>query len=229
MEKDLLAGFARYLDSRPAFVRQASNSGLPCITISRQMGSGGIEIAELLATRLAERSQQAWMVFDRNLAEMVWKDHNLPAPLGPFFQEEVPQAVRDAVQEVLGIRMTGAQMVEHTATTILRLASLGNAIFIGRGANIITATEKSVLYVRLIAPFAMRVRQIEEHHRLSTQEAVDLITTTDETRRRYVMHYFRAEIDDPINYHFVINTGLTGYDLAARLIADATMEIQARA
>jgi cytidylate kinase len=85
------------------------------------------------------------------------------------------------------------------------------------------------LYVRLMAPFAKRVRQIEEHHRLSTQEAVELITTTDETRRRYVMHYFRAEIDDPINYHFVINTGLTGYDEAARLIADATMEIQARA
>jgi|HubBroStandDraft_6_1064221.scaffolds.fasta_scaffold279536_2 cytidylate kinase len=229
MEKDLLEGFARYLDSRPVLVRQASNSGLPSITISRQMGSGGNEIAELLTGRLAERTQQAWMVFDRNLAEMAWKDHHLPAPVGPFCQEEIPQAVRDAVQEILGIRMTGAQMVEHTAATILRLASLGNAIFIGRGANIITANQKSVLYVRLMAPFAKRVRQIEEDHRLSTQKAVELITTTDETRRRYVMHYFRAEIDDPINYHFVINTGLTGYDEAARLIADATMEIQARA
>jgi cytidylate kinase len=229
MEKDLLEGFARYLNSRSALVREASNSGLPSITISRQMGSGGIEIAELLANRLAERSRQSWIVFDRNLAEMVWKDQDLPAPVGPFFQEEIPQAVREAVQEILGIRMTGAQMVEHTAATILRLASLGNAIFIGRGANIITANQKSVLYVRLMAPFAKRVRQIEEHHRLSTQKAVELITTTDETRRRYVMHYFRAEIDDPINYHFVINTGLTGYDEAARLIADATMEIQARA
>jgi cytidylate kinase len=229
MEKDLLEGFARYLDSRPALVRQASDNSLPCITISRQMGSGGIEIAQLLAERLAERSQQAWMVFDRNLAETVWKDHNLPAPVGLFFQEEIPQAVRDAVQEILGIRMTGAQMVEHTAATILRLTSLGNAIFIGRGANIITANQKSVLCVRLMAPFAKRVKQIEEHHRLSTQEAVELITTTDETRRRYVMHHFRAEIDDPINYHFVINTGLTGYDKAARLIADATLEIQARA
>jgi cytidylate kinase len=221
MEKDLLEGFARYLDSRPA-----SNSGLPSITISRQMGSGGIEIAELLADRLAERSRQAWMVFDRNLAEIVWKAQKLPGPVGPFFQEEIPLVVRDAVQEILGIRMTGSQMVEHTAATILRLASLGNAIFVGRGANIITANQKSVLYVRLMAPFSKRVRQIEEHHRLSTQEAVELISTTDEARRRYVKHYFRAEIDDPINYHFVINTGLTGYDEAARLIADATMKLQ---
>jgi cytidylate kinase len=227
MEKDLLEGFARYLDSRPALVRQASNSGLPSITISRQMGAGGIEIAELLADRLAESSRQAWMVFDRNLAEIVWKDHNLPSPVGPFFQEEVPQVVWDVVQEVLGIRITGSQMVEHTAATILRLASLGNAIFIGRGANIITANQKSVLSVRLMAPFSKRVRQIEEHHRLNTQEAVELVSTTDEARRRYVKHYFRAEIDDPINYHFVINTGLTGYDEAARLIADATSKLQA--
>lgn len=229
MEKDSLERFARYLDSRAAFVGLASNSNCPSITISRQMGSGGIEIAELLADRLAESSRQTWMVFDRNLAETLWKDQNLLGSVGLFFQEEVPQAVRDAVQEILGIRITGSQMVEHTAATILRLASLGNAIFVGRGANIITANQKSVLYVRLMAPFARRVRQIEEHHRLSTQEAVELIATTDETRRRYVKHYFRAEIDDPINYHFVINTGLTGFDEAARLIADATMKLQAQA
>jgi cytidylate kinase len=228
MEKDFLEGFARYLEPRAALVREAANGSLPCITISRQMGSGGIEIAELLSERLADCSQQTWMVFDRNLAELVWKDQHLPDPVGRFCHEEIPQTVRDTVQELLGVRITGSQMVEHTVATILRLASLGNAIFIGRGANIITANQKSVLYVRLMAPFARRVRQIEEHHRLGPQEAVELISTTDEARRRYVKHYFRAEIDDPINYHFVINTGLTGYDEAARLIADATMKLQYR-
>jgi cytidylate kinase len=111
----------------------------------------------------------------------------------------------------------------------LRLATLGNAIFIGRGANIITANQKCTFHVRLMAPFAKRVRQIEEHHRLSTQEAVELISTTDDMRRRYIKHYFRAEIDDPINYHFVINTGLIEYAEAANIIADATMNLQARA
>ena len=58
---------------------------------------------------------------------------------------------------------------------------------------------------------------------------MELITTTDDMRRRYIKHYFRAEIDDPINYHFVINTGLIGYAEAASIIADATMDLQARA
>jgi cytidylate kinase len=70
------------------------------------------------------------------------------------------------------------------------------------------------------------VRQIEEQHRLGTQEAVELISATDDMRRRYIKHYFRAEIDDPINYHFVINTGAIGYQETAHIIAEATMNIQ---
>ena len=229
MEKDPLEGFARYLEPHVLQARGGSRQGFPSITISRQMGAGGIEIAELLADQLADNSNHAWAVFDRNLAELVWGNHDLPSPVSRFLEEEVPPAIHDAVQELLGVRTTGWHMVEHTAVTILRLARLGNAIFIGRGANIITANQKSVLHVRLMAPFAKRVRQIEEHHRLGTQEAVELITATDDTRRRYLKHYFRAEIDDPINYHFVINTGLTGYDEAARLIADATMKLPWRA
>lgn len=225
MEKELLEGFARYLESQAALVRSRENLVFPCVAISRQMGAGGIEIAEMLSNRLADRSQQPWTVFDRYLAELFWKNLNLPGPVNRFFQEEVPKAIHDAVQELLGLRTTGPHMVEHTAVTVLRLARLGNAIFIGRGANIITANQKSVLHVRLMAPFASRVRQIEEQHRLSTQEAVELISANDDTRRRYIKHYFRAEIDDPLNYHFVINTALTGFDEAARIIAEATMNL----
>jgi cytidylate kinase len=229
MENDLLEGFARYLEPHAALLRDGPTQVFPSVTISRQMGAGGIEIAELLSDHLADSSKRKWVVFDRNLAELVWRNPNLPGPVERFFHEEVPGAIHDAVQELLGVRTTGWHLVEHTAETILRLAGLGNVIFIGRGANIITANQKSVLHVRLVAPFAKRVRQIEEHHRLGPQEAVELISATDDTRKRYIKHYFRAEIDDPINYHFVINTGLIGCDEAARIIADATMKLQSRA
>jgi hypothetical protein len=228
MENDRLEGFAEYLELQVAIGRDGPNHLFPCITISRQMGAGGIEVAELLADRLTTGSRPAWTVFDRDLAELLWKNQDLPGPVSRFFEQEVPGAIQDAVQELLGVRTTGSHMVEHTALTVLRLACLGHAIFVGRGANIITANHKSVMHVRLVAPFAKRVRQIEEHRRLGTQEAVELIAATDDNRRRYIKHYFRAEIDDPINYHIVINTGLTGYEEAARLIANASMNQQER-
>jgi cytidylate kinase-like protein len=229
MDKDLLEGFARYLEPQAALVREGPHCAGPSITISRQMGAGGIEIANLLADQLSARCRRVWVVFEKNLAELVWQNQHLPAPVGRFFDEEIPQAIHDAVQELLGVRIAGWNQVEHTAATILRLACRGDAIFVGRGANIITANQKAVLRVRLMAPFAKRVRQIEEHLRLGTQEAVELISATDDTRRRYIKHYFRTEIDDPINYHFVINTGVTGYEETARIIAEATMNIQSLA
>jgi hypothetical protein len=229
MEKDLLKGFAGYLEPQEPTVRDGVNHGFPSITISRQMGAGGIEVAALLADRLINNSERVWTVFDRNLAELLWKKQDLPAPVCRFLEQDIPKGIQDAVQELLGVRTTGSHLVEHTTLTVLRLACLGNAIFIGRGANIIMANQKLALHVRLVAPFADRVRQIEEHHRLSTQEAVELIAATDDTRRRYIKHHFRAEIDDPINYHFVVNTGSIGYEEAARMIADATMNLQRRA
>jgi cytidylate kinase len=228
MEKDLLKGFAGYLEPQEATARDGVNTGFPSITISRQMGAGGIEVAALLADRLTSDSERVWTVFDRNLAELVWKNQDLPVPVCRFLEQDISQGIRDAVQELLGVGTTGSQLVEHTTQTVLRLACLGNAIFIGRGANIIMANQKLALHVRLVAPFAKRVRQIEEHHRLGTQEAVELIAATDDARRRYIKHYFRAEIDDPINYHFVVNTGLIGFEEAARTIADATMNLQRR-
>ena len=127
MEKDPLEGFARYLEPHVLQARGGSRQGFPSITISRQMGAGGIEIAELLADQLADNSNHAWAVFDRNLAELVWGNHNLPSPVSRFLDEEVPPAIYDAVQEQFGFRTTGWHMVEHTAVTILRLARLGNA------------------------------------------------------------------------------------------------------
>jgi hypothetical protein len=81
MEKDLLKGFAGYLEPQEPTVRDGVNHGFPSVTISRQMGAGGIEVAALLADRLTNNSERVWTVFDRNLAELLWKNQDLPAPV----------------------------------------------------------------------------------------------------------------------------------------------------
>ena len=94
----------------------------------------------------------------------------------------------------------------------------------GRAANIITANRKNVFHVRLVAPYAQRVRNVEDFYHLSAHEAAEFISVTEKARRRYLKHYFKAEIDDPLRYHLVVNTGLIGYEDAARLIEDGTMQ-----
>jgi cytidylate kinase len=139
--------------------------------------------------------------------------------------EDAPPLIRDAVAELLGVHPSGWKLVEHTTETILRLTDLGHVIFVGRASNIITANGKNVFHVRLVAPYSQRVRNVEDFYHLGPREAAEFIAVTDEARRRYVKRYFKAEIDDPLRYHLVVNTGLISYEDAARLIGDATMKL----
>ena len=47
----------------------------------------------------------------------------------------------------------------------------------------------------------------------------------DRGRERYLKKYFNADINDPLLYHLIINTGLVGYDDAAKLIGDAVLNL----
>jgi cytidylate kinase len=227
-KEGLLEDFTRYMQVQTALAQARPKYGLPSITISRQAGAGGTTVARLLAESLGDKSRHPWTVFDKNLAETVLKDHNLPPPVARFMHEDAPPVIQDAVEELLGVHPSGWKLVEHTTETILRLTDLGHAIFVGRAANIVTADRKNVFHVRLVAPYAQRVRNVEHFYHLGPHEAAEFISVTDEARRRYLKRYFKAEIDDPLRYHLVVNTGLIGFEDAARLIGDATMKLQPR-
>jgi cytidylate kinase len=47
----------------------------------------------------------------------------------------------------------------------------------------------------------------------------------DRGRERYLKKYFNADINDPLLYHMIINTGLVNYDDAAKLIGDAVLNL----
>jgi cytidylate kinase len=116
--------------------------------------------------------------------------------------------------------------VRQTAETILGLAKLGNAILIGRGANIITARLDSVFHVRLVAPLETRLQRIQENEHLDRKAALAFIHREDRGRRRYLKKYYHQEINDPLLYHLIINTDLVGYDNAARFIRDCVMQAE---
>jgi cytidylate kinase len=217
--------------SPPAFASR-SGSNWRAVTISRQAGAGGHTVARRLAEYLqihGAGGQRPWLVFDENLAAEVLKDHHLPARLAAFMPEDRVPEIRDILEEVLGAHPPVRALVRKTAETILHLAELGNAILIGRGANIITASLESVFHVRLIGSLTRRVAHIREIQRVGEKAALKFVRVEDRGRRRYLRKYHDQDIDNPLLYHLVINTDLVGYDKAAALIGDAVLGVSARA
>jgi cytidylate kinase len=215
--------FGSYLQSQAGVPEKGRESQPLSITISREVGAGGRTIAELLGQRLTAAEEtpaiSPWAVFDANLAKQVLEDHKLPPNLERFMAEDARLPVESIVEEVLGLHPAGWTLVQHTTQTILRLAGLGHTILVGRGANIITARLPNVLHVRLVAPFATRIRHSAEFYHLSETEAAKFVREQDQARRRYVRRYFNAEIDDPTLYDVTLNTGRLGFARAAEAIA----------
>ncbi len=216
--------FGSYLQSQAALPEMVRELYPLAITISREVGAGGRTIAELLGQRLtaAEKTPAAspWIVFDASLAKQVLEDHHLPPNLERFMTEDARLLPVEAiVEEVLGLHPSGWTLVQHTTKTILRLAGLGHTILVGRGANVITARLPNVFHVRLVAPYATRIRHAAAFYHLSEAEAAKLVREQDQARRRYVRRYFNSEIDDPSLYDVTLNTGRLGFARTAEAIA----------
>jgi hypothetical protein len=197
------------------------------VTISRETGSRAVTIGKILADYLDDvlpGSGCQWTVFDENLVERVLSDHNLPKRLKGYLKEDRVGGFTDTIEEILGLHPSSWTLFHHTVETVVKLASLGQVILVGRGANLMTALMPGVLHVRLIGSIDRRIAQVCGHHGLDEKAARERIRKKDAASRRFVRQHFAADNADPHGYDLVIGTDRLRDDAIARLIGDATRE-----
>ena len=196
------------------------------VTISRQAGCGALVVAEKLGRYLQEHSAKhdaPWTVYDRNLMETVLEDHDLPRRLSQFLPEDRVSFLEDVMTDLLQTFPSSQTVLRQTTETILKLASVGNVILIGRGANLITARLPNMFHVRLVAPLEERIEHSRKSYGMTKIEARRFCLREDLGRKRYLKKYFNADVNNPLLYHLIINTSLVGYDDAAKIIGDAVL------
>jgi hypothetical protein len=195
----------------------------PAITLSRETGAGAVTLGDRLADYLNKRGEAGdcpWTVFDKNLVKKVLEDHELPKRLEKFMPEDKPSHVEEAVGDMLGLHPPNWELVKHTYETIYRLAKLGHCILVGRGANIITCDLHNVVHLRLVGSLEKRVAHCMDYYGITNAEAGELVKREDRARRRYLLAYYDVEIDDPTNYHLVINVDKFDTQRLVKLIGD---------
>jgi len=203
---------------------QLSGTVGPCITISREAGSGSGLIAEKLISFLSpiSKMQKApWTVFDKNLIEKVLEDHHLPKQIAKFLGEEKKSLLTQTMNEMLGVHPPLLKLYHKTAETILHLAHIGNCIIIGRGANIIAASLKNAYHLRLVAPLEQRIKNVQEFYGNTKTEAVSFVKNEDAKRNAFIKNHFNKNAEDPLLYNCIINTGGSSIDEVANIIAES--------
>lgn len=177
------------------------------ITISRQMGSGGIPIAQKVAEKLG------YTLVDGDAILKVADQYGLTRESIEQADEKPPHFV-----ETLDIKHeTALHLIE---LIILEYALKGNVIIYGRGGQDLLKEINSVLRVRIIAPFEERVERWAEREWLDPDRARKLVRRSDQQRAGFIKYYFDRDWDDPLSYDLVINTERLTEDSAVRLICD---------
>lgn len=208
-------------------MEMAVERGVYCaVTISRQAGCGALIVAEKVANYLQARMSPnalPWVVFDRNLMEKVLEDHDLPTYLARFLPEDRVSQFEDFLIELSAVYPPSYKVVEHTSETMIKLVGRGHVILIGRGGNLVTAGLPHMLHVRLVAPLEKRIAFASEAYHMTEAKAREFCLHEDLGRQRYLKKYFNADVNDSTLYHLIINTAMTGYEGAARLIGEAVL------
>lgn len=202
----------------------------PFVTISRQAGAGGMTVGETLIRFLREEDKETsclWTIFDQNLIAKVLEEHHFPGDYAKFMPEDRISEIQDMTEELFGLHPSSWTLVHKTSETILHLAKMGNAVLVGRGANVITQKFlPNGLHIRLVGSLEKRIRHIQDYYRMPRAKAIEFIDKEDSGRKRYLKDHFDKDIDDPLLYDFVINTTNIPYEEAAKMIGRAVLDLR---
>ncbi len=185
------------------------------VSISREAGAGGGEVAAQVAARLG------WDCFDRNLLDDVAQRCHSDRQM----LELVDETESNWVFDVLGTWMD-RRLVPHEkyivalVRSIVCAAQCAQAVFVGRGAQFILPADRT-LAVRLVANEAFRLARLTRLYGWSPADARQKMIEMDRGRAELVSRHFHHDVSDPHLYDLVINTGRLGIDGAAELIVAA--------
>ena len=210
-----------YIESHSENLEQKKKRQGPCITMSRETGTGADKIGEALIEFFQpywNKNYPPWTLFDKNLIEKVLEDHHLPQALSQYFVEDKLSELKSTVNEMLGLHPNTWVLVSKTSNTILQLAQIGNCIIIGRAGNIITANLKNSFHIRLVSPIEKKIRYVMSEYNINKTEANEFIKKEDLARKNYLKKYFNKDVDDPLLYNLVINTESISFKNTAEII-----------
>ncbi len=188
---------------------------LPVITISREMGSGGKSIANLVALRLGK----PWKVYDHELVDKIAKNKSLEEGLIKSIDQKRLPLADIIVNKIFGKRMVNLSGYHRHLVKVMSLLGIkGYSIILGRGSNFLFPNS---LNVRIICLFDQRITWQMTYESISRSEALKRIEESDIERREFVKSLFNHNHCKAYHYDLVIRTGsdITIED-AANIIAD---------
>jgi cytidylate kinase len=189
---------------------------MPVITISRQLGSLGTEIARQLSNDLQCN------YLDKESLEMTFGEHGIPKESVERYDEKKP-----GFWDIF--KTDKARYLHFMKEAIFSFAHKGNCVILGRGGQVVLGGIPGVLNVRVVAPAKNRIERIMKRFECDERHAEKIILHNDHERAGFHKFFFDCNWEDAGLYDLVINTGFFSVETAAELIENAVSTAEFKA
>ena len=199
------------------------------ITIEREYGCGGGDIAQLLA------SQIGWKLWDQVLTEEIARLAHCPKAVveareernDPLYYRLLKSFMRGSYEGSINAPklnlIDNETILRITSRVVERAAESGNCVIVGRGSQHFLKDREDVLRVFLYAPRAAKMERLLARGK-NTKEAEELVDTVDRDRADFIRKYFGVEWPNRAIYHAMINTAI-GDEPVVQIILGLTKKL----
>jgi cytidylate kinase len=201
---------------------------VPILTDSRLYGSGGSEVAALVAAKLG------WSLLDNAVVDAVASRMGLSVAEVRDREERVPSLVERLTSAMAmgsqewvspmaaaAKRPTDEQLIEVTRHIIEEAIAAGPVVVVGRGAQEMQAEREDSLHVFCYAPRKALIARTMQREGVGAEEAARLVDNTNKERDQWVRLHWERDRRALDNYDLSVNTSRLGIEGSAQLIVSA--------
>lgn len=192
------------------------------ITIGRQFGSGGREIAKKVSEKMGIQ------FYDKELIALAAKESGLSESLFDGIEEKPTNSLLYSL--VMGIQsgrgtyyrygdvLNSDNVFRIQSQVIRNLADESSCVIVGRCSDYVLREQPRLINVFVHADMEWRVKRVMEIYQLKEKEAENMITKTDKRRNSFYNFYTNKVWGNVNNYHLSVDTAKIGLEHAAELI-----------
>ncbi len=181
------------------------------LTIEREYGSGGGEIAAAVAQRLG------WKLWDQALTNEIARQMECDCRIveereekrDPLFHRLLMAFMRGSHEGSLNaprLKIADAECIREVAESVVKnAAQCGGCVIVGRGSAYYLQDRRDAFHVFIYAPFDEKVRRLRAEGK-SEREAVHLAETVDRDRAAFIKQYFGVEWPDRHRFNLMLNS-----------------------
>jgi cytidylate kinase len=181
------------------------------LTIEREYGSGGADIARKLAGQLG------WKLWDQLITDEIARQMDCESRAveqhgerrDPLYYRLFKAFMRGSFEGSLNaprLKIVDAECIREVAERVVRAAAKeGNSVIVGRGSAYYLKDHPDAFHVFVYAPFEEKVNRLRKMGK-TEEEAIQLAETVDRDRAAFIKQYFGVEWPSRPFFHLMINS-----------------------